>query len=248
MLELLAKPEYIAIIAALIGACAALFGQVIAGTIGIVKDVYLDRRKSKRSARYLALQLVLILDDFSGLCYGAAMNNIPEFNPQDDSEFRFRTETPDLKFPEGANWELLDPKLTDDVLWLENTLRNVHSAHGSLDVTPPDFDNLFEHRAQDYSKIGLTTLEIIEKLCRRYKIKRPERPRYYRPREGFEKKLEQMNGYFEAIEEQRQLQAEVYALEDERREAAKRERAALQKQELIKVFGGATTKAQEVAE
>lgn len=65
MFDLLSRPEGIAIIAALIGASSALLGQFVSGMIGIYKEVYLDRRKSKRSARFLALQLVLILDDGS---------------------------------------------------------------------------------------------------------------------------------------------------------------------------------------
>ncbi|MGM4914923.1 hypothetical protein [Rhizobium sp. 768_B6_N1_8] len=121
----------------MIGAGAALFGQLLSGMIGIYKDVYLDSRKSRRSARFLALQLVLILDDFCSMCYGAAMNNVPEISPSDGMDFHFRTETPDLKLPEEAEWELLDTKLTDEVLWLENTLMNVRGAHSSLDAYLP---------------------------------------------------------------------------------------------------------------
>ena len=136
MFDLLSRPEGIAIIAALIGASSALLGQFVSGMIGIYKEVYLDRRKSKRSARFLALQLVLILDDFCSMCYGAAMNNVPEINPSDEMDFRFRTGAPDLKLPEAAEWELLDAKLTDEVLWLENTLKNVRAAHSSTHIHP----------------------------------------------------------------------------------------------------------------
>lgn len=83
MLDLSSRLEGIAIIAALIGAGAALFGQLSSRMIGIYKDVYLDSRKSIRSARFLALQLVLILDDFCSMCFGAAMNNVPELSPSD---------------------------------------------------------------------------------------------------------------------------------------------------------------------
>ncbi|MFN3498246.1 MAG: hypothetical protein ACK40A_07555 [Pannonibacter indicus] len=201
MFDLLSRPEGIAIIAALIGASSALLGQFVSGMIGIYKEVYLDRRKSKRSARFLALQLVLILDDFCSMCYGAAMNNVPEINPSDEMDFRFRTRAPDLKLPEAAEWELLDAKLTDEVLWLENTLKNVRAAHSSLDAYPPDYGDLFEHRAEDYSKLGITTLDTIERLCKRYKIKSPERPEYYNPREGFTRQLAKMREFWDRREE-----------------------------------------------
>jgi hypothetical protein len=122
---------------------------------------------------------------------------VPEFNPSDEMDFRFRTETPNLKLPQEAEWELLDAKLTDEVLWLENTLKNVQAAHSSLSAYPPDYDDLFERRGEDYSKLGIKTLDIIEHLCRHYEIEQPERPEYYDPREGFTRQLAEMKKFWD---------------------------------------------------
>lgn len=215
------------------GAVIALLGIAFTQFLSWWKDRAADAKKRERSARYLALRLVLQLDDFSGLCFGAAMNNEPEINPSDPMDFRFRTETPTLNLPENADWQMLEPKLADDVLWLENNLRNVRSAHSSLDVTPDDYDDLFEHRALDYSKLGLSTLEIIEKLCKRYDIKRPERPTYYKPEEGFRSKLAKMEAFFEVKEEHNRAAWEQHRIQV----AEFNER---KKQELIRVFAPAS--------
>jgi hypothetical protein len=68
-------------------------------------------------------------------------------------------------------------------------------------------------------KLGLKALEIIDALCRRYKIPLPERPHHYTPRQSFldelaeierdtQKRNEASNQLVEALERKRELPSE----------------------------------------
>lgn len=62
----------------------------------------------------------------------------------------------------------------------------------SLDVYSPDFDGYFQRRAEGYAKLGIGALGLIERLCGEYGISQPERPDYYSPREGFQRKIDEI--------------------------------------------------------
>lgn len=176
---------------AILGVGGTIIAQAISGSIGTVKELWFARRKRRWDARHLALRTILILDDFVGECYGAAFDS-PEFDPRDDTKFRFRNPTPDLVMPEDADWRLLEPKLMEDVMWLPSRFQNVKDGLNALDCFPPDFDDLFEHRAEDYAKLGMRSLDLIDRLCKEYGISKPERPEYYDPREGFQRKIDEI--------------------------------------------------------
>ncbi|ERP95429.1 hypothetical protein Q669_30720 [Labrenzia sp. C1B10] len=202
-LETLFSPDVFKI---LIGASVPIVGIFISQALGIYRDHRSDKRKREREARFLGLKLIILLEDFCGDCYGAAMNNVPEFDASNPSRFQFQTKEPDLFLPEKAAWELFDPKLTEQILWLESNLRNIKEAHASLNAFPPDYDDLFEHRAEDYSMLGIKTLDLIAKICKRYQFKTPARPGYYDPREGFERQLKKISKFWqEKADSQRKL-------------------------------------------
>jgi hypothetical protein len=196
----------------MVGAIAGAFGVVIGLLLAFMpiwaKTIRAERRKQDRDARYLAMRTVLALDDFVGGCYSAAHDN-PEFNPVDPGDFIFHTDDPVLVLPKDADWTILKPELIDDILWMPNRARNVMDALESLDVSPPDFDNYFEHRQEGFARLGLRALDLIDKLCAVYGLMPPERPAYYHPREGLQAKVAQMTALWgRRRQAQRNLPAE----------------------------------------
>lgn len=142
-------------------------------------------------ARDLAMRTVLSLDDLVGACY-AAVHDFPEFDPEDPSVFVLHAEDPVLVLPKDVNWSLLGRDLSDEIRWLPNRLRNVVDALQSIEIDPPEFNDLFEHRQDDFSRIGLRAMDLIERLCATYDLSLPERPAYYQPRENFTTKVREM--------------------------------------------------------
>lgn len=184
------------VLGAVLGVGGTLIAQSISGVIGIVKELWFSRRKRRWDARHLALRTILALDDYVGQCYTAAFDS-PEFDPRDETKFQFRDGTvPDLKLPEDADWRLLEPRLMEDVMWLPSHHQTNTDALNSLDVFPPDWDDYFERRAEGYAKLGKRALGLIGRLCCEYGIREPERPEYYDPKEGFGRKIAEIDEFW----------------------------------------------------
>lgn len=174
-------------IGALIGA-----GSFVAGAVGAVLMRWLmsDRRPGsvKAEARDLAMRTVLALDDFVGAAY-TAVHDTPEFNPMDDSEFAFHTPDPALTLPADGDWTLLGADFGDEVMWLSNRIKNQANALDSLDLSSPGYDGFFERRQEGYARLAATAMDLIERLLGRFELTLPDKPDYYRQREGFVKIL-----------------------------------------------------------
>lgn len=195
MWEWLTTKEGNIALGAVLGVGGTIIAQALSGIVGTVKELWFSRRKRRWDARHLALRTILALDEYVGECYAATFDSA-EFS-SDGTEFKFRDGTvPQCKLPEDADWRLLEPRLMEDVMWLPSHHQNNSDGLSSLDVYPPDWDDYFERRAEGYAKLGKRALDLIGRLCREYRIRQPERPDYYNPKEGFQRKIEDIENFW----------------------------------------------------
>jgi hypothetical protein len=181
---------YLAIIA-LAAVCGIALGWGLAAMAMSVRNARMRRRDSEQEARLLAVRTVIALDDFVGACYAAA-NDSPEFNPSDPGDFMFHMDDPELVLPADIDWMVLNPELVDDILWMPYRIRNVMDGLESLNIDPPGLEKYFEHRQEDFSRLGLRALDLIEKFCVAYDLIPPDRPAYYEPRAALAQKVDEM--------------------------------------------------------
>ncbi|KRB49243.1 hypothetical protein ASE04_18930 [Rhizobium sp. Root708] len=173
---------------------------VAAVSIGVVVWVVrgIDRTRVTQhgdAARDLAMQSVLAIDDFVGACYIVA-HDFPEYDVDEPENFFLHADDPVLLLPKDADWSLLDRELSDEIRWLPNRLRNVRDALESIDIEPPQFNDLFEHRQDDYARLGLRGMDLVERICTTYQLPLPTRPDYYNPRKGFVSKIREMDEFW----------------------------------------------------
>jgi hypothetical protein len=166
---------------AFIGAGSLVAGSLLAIVIGFAKSGI--NRRPKAEARNLAMMTVLALDDFVGASY-AAVHDMPEFNPMDEGEFAFHVPDPTLALPQGANWDLLGPELSDEILWLSNRVKTLSYALDSLDLSGPGYNGFFERRQEGYAGLAAEAMDIIERMLEEFDLTLPAKPDYYRQREG----------------------------------------------------------------
>lgn len=166
---------------AFIGAGGLAAGSLLPIVIRLAKSG-IDRRP-KAEARNLAMMTVLTLDDFVGASY-AAVHDMPEFNPMDEGEFAFHVPDPTLALPQGVNWGLLDPELSEEILWLSNRVKTLSYALDSLNLSKPGYDGFFERRQEGYAGLAAEAMDIIERMLVEFDLTLPAKPDYYRQREG----------------------------------------------------------------
>jgi hypothetical protein len=161
------------------------------------RALFLGRHKGQNAeaARDLAMQSVLAIDDFVGACHIAA-HDYAEYDVDEPEDFFLHADDPVLLLPKDANWALLDRELAEEIRWLPNRLRNVKDALESIEIDPPEFNDLFEHRQDDYAHLGLRAMDLIERICREHQLPLPVRPDYFDPREGFLEKTREMNEFW----------------------------------------------------
>lgn len=177
----------------LLGAGLMLAGILAGWAITRVSTRTAVRPKRSEAAvtevRQLAVRTVIALDDFVGACH-AAVNDTPEFNPSDPAEFVFHADDPRLFLPRDAEWSIMNRDIAEQLLWMPNRIRNVLDGLDSLDIVPPGFDDLFERREEDFSRLGIHALNLIETICSEYTVPKPERPTYYDPRQDFQSRID----------------------------------------------------------
>jgi hypothetical protein len=167
-----------------LGGAIAVSGQLAATLIGWGKEYWFDASKRRREAEYLAMRLVLVFDELTTSCYNTVHDPLME-DQQGCSEATVGN--PTLSLPTDGDYKALPRRLMFQIMSMPSKLDGIGEGMASAwDISgPPNYDEFFEYRREHLSKLGLEALELIDALCREYKIPAPDRPKYYTPRESF---------------------------------------------------------------
>lgn len=182
-------------LAAVTFAGGAVIGATSIGAWFWARGEFVRRRANGEATRNLAMQSVLAIDDLVGACYIAA-HDYPEYDVDEPENFFLHSDDPVLVLPKDADWSLLNRDLADEIRWLPNRLRNVRDALESIEIEPPDFNDLFEHRQDDYARLGLRAMDLVERICSEHQLPLPSRPDYYDPRGEFAAKITEMEEFW----------------------------------------------------
>ncbi|MDR9772753.1 hypothetical protein RJJ65_08795 [Rhizobium hidalgonense] len=182
MTQFFETTQGIMVVGAMIGAGCFAAGIILPGAL---RWLNAERaRNPKRDGRSAAMLTALALDDFVGAAY-AAVHDTPEFNPANEGEFVFHTPDPVLVLPRAEDLNLLGEALFNETLWLSNRVTNLGNALDNLDLSSPGFDSFFERRQEGYAVLAAKAMDLIERLLADFDLSLPEKPDYYRQREGF---------------------------------------------------------------
>lgn len=141
-------------------AAYGLLGVVIGFFLTFVKDWWFERRRIKKEAEFLSIQMIYLLERFisgcaevvsdDGLCHGqtdkggyrSIQVSAPEFNPS-EVEVKWKS------LPTNLMYELLNFPSS-----VEATNFRISGAF-EYAATPPDFDEGFEERQCQYAKTNM---------------------------------------------------------------------------------------------
>lgn len=154
-----------------------LLGVFVGAVLATLKELWFGYRSDGRNARYLAVQVVGLLDRYVFACSEVVTDNglsqgqrdaqgflvaqvqAPKFNPESLSvEWR--------SIPVDLMYEILDLPYKAEVA--------AHIIEGaSENSNPPDFEDFFEERQLQYAELGLQAAAISNRLRKLAKL--PER-------------------------------------------------------------------------
>lgn len=158
-------PASVPIIAATIGAGAALLGTALS----FGRDWFVQRLKDGEQRTFVAIRLAAELEDFATRCVLAASDHgEPQIQSHGQEEYVPRYSTPELKIDySGHEWRLV-PK--DLLLRLLDMPYLVHRAHAYLDgvnefiAGPPYYEEFYAERSLRFGKLGLGALKLAQDL------------------------------------------------------------------------------------
>jgi hypothetical protein len=174
-----------------LGGVIATTGSLILFALGWLKESRLSSKKKKIEAQHLGIRLVLVLDKLVADCYNAV--NDPLFTDE-QGYTHSAVPNPEFALPEGGDYRALPTQLMYDIMSMPNRLHAIKEGMDSVgeQSSPPDYEEYYQYRAENLSKLGLRAIGQIESLCKKYKIPPPEKPKYYAPKEDLISKLERM--------------------------------------------------------
>ncbi|MEQ2355467.1 hypothetical protein [Pseudoalteromonas piscicida] len=142
-----------------------IIGSCLGFSFAILKDWINERGRLKSEQYYLAIIVTAYLENFLSKCTEVVWDN-----GKVDAEGcrRVTAEQPELSLIDlDVNWKSLDKKLLYDLLMIPE---KVHDAKLKVSeaieyaYNPPDFDEIFDERKLQYSKVGLLVCSLIERL------------------------------------------------------------------------------------
>ncbi|MCY4560158.1 MAG: hypothetical protein OXF79_28125 [Chloroflexi bacterium] len=163
-----------ATVLALISAAAGLFGVVVGAALPWFRDAW----NNKRNARYLAIRVVCILDDFLDQCTDVVGDDGLSLGQRNaGGELRPQVSQPTgLPLPSDVDWRSIDHELMYNVLALPSRIENDNrfisiAAEHSF---PPDYIEFFEERRHRYACLGLHVISVTQQLRSTYGISEQE--------------------------------------------------------------------------
>ncbi len=156
---------FVPIIAATIGATAALLGAALS----FGRDFFVQRLKDGEQRTFVAIRLAADLEDFSARCALAGSDHgEPQIQSHGQEEYISRHCTPEFEIDYSAyEWRLIPKDLLLRVLELPHL---VHRAHAYLDgVTeyiagPPYYEEFYIERSVRFGRLGLVALKLARDL------------------------------------------------------------------------------------
>ncbi len=156
---------------AVIGFVGVIIGALLAPGI----EWFRSWRSSKRNARYLAIRVTCILDDFVSKCVEVVNDDGERDN---EGYYSYPTRLPDIQpFPENLDWKSIHHKMMYRILILPSKIKDaVNAINFACDhyISPP-YDDLGPERQYEFAGLGLYAAQLARDLRQTYDMPEEEK-------------------------------------------------------------------------
>lgn len=167
------------LIPAIIGASSGIVGVAVGAGIVWLKEWRSERAAGTKQARYLAVQVVCVLDKFAEACLDViADNGLSQGQRNPEGNLEAQVKAPEsIVYPSDVDWRSIDPDLMYRLLSfsmdLADSWRSIDSVWEAYG--PSGDEKLLEERAYQFSILGKMAVDMASKLRASYGI--PSRAR-----------------------------------------------------------------------
>ena len=162
------------ILLGLISTASALFGVVVGAVLPWFRDAWNNRRQ----ARYLAIRIVCLLDEFLDECTNVVSDDgLSSGQRNADGCLEAQVSQPkSLPLPDDVDWRSIDHGLMYEILALPSRIErdNRSISFAGEHAFAPDYREFFEERQYRYACLGLDVAAIIQSLRSTYGIPEQE--------------------------------------------------------------------------
>lgn len=184
---------------------AALVGAIGGGILTFFVQHWFELGTRKRNARHLAVRVVSILDAYLDTCARVVEDDGLSYGQRDEQGYlapQIATPPPP-SFPEELDWKSIDHKLMYRLLLMPNEAQSANDKIASVEeyvAGPPDYEEFFEERQDQYSMLGLKAFELAQELRKAYGIP-PQQFGNWNPVERITKAKQELEKYRKEREE-----------------------------------------------
>lgn len=158
----------------LISTACGLIGVVIGAALPLLRDAWNKRRQ----ARYLAIRIVCVLDEFLDECTNVVGDDGLSFGQRSaDGRLEAQVSQPKgLPLPDDVDWRSIDHGLMYEILALPSRIErdNRFISFEAEHAFPPDYRQFFEERQYRYACLGLDVAGLTQTLRSTYGIPEQE--------------------------------------------------------------------------
>lgn len=153
-----------------------LMGVLLGSGISWFQSYWSTKKETNKSARYLAIRLVCILDKYVEDCTEVVKDDglsCGQRTPDGSLAPQVETPTPPA-YPDDIDWKSIDHELMYRLLSLPSEVENGNRMiKATLEIAgPPDFEEWFVERKFYYCQFGLTAYQLSDDLSSKYGIKK----------------------------------------------------------------------------
>lgn len=146
-----------------------LIGVVVGSFLTAAKDWMFSYRATKKKARYLAIRVVCVLDQFIDRCVDASIDEVVD---EDRQPYYVCGPIPDITdFPDDVDWKSIEADLSYEILSLPSKIEFAKQNIRSIsEFDSPPYDETNEKMKYEIATLGVLTCDLSSKLRKKYEI------------------------------------------------------------------------------
>jgi len=153
-----------------------LLGVLIGSSLSWIQSYWISKRETDKSARYLAIRLVCILDKYMEDCASVIKDDgLVEGRRSSEGCLEPQVKSPPApKYPEDIDWKSIDHNLMFEILSFPSEIEDGDRMISASNVIafPPDYQDWFDERKFYYCQFGLIANKLSNDLSQKYGIKK----------------------------------------------------------------------------